>query len=268
MRRWTVGRLRHLLFTIACVVCLSACAARIPPRPAGPSTPDPTATEAFRQATKGCAGLRTLTVELRLAGRAGDERLRGTLHAGFEGPAAVRVEALAPFGQPFFILAGRDNRATLLLPRDDSVLRDAPVAQILERLTGLSLGADDLRLILTGCLSEPANPTDPRGFGDAWRAVTLGTGIVAYLKPVNRAPAVVAADHGEWRVDYSSHLNGWPRQVRIRSVAGHVDLTASLGELEINAGIDPRAFEIVIPATAAPMTLDHLRSVAPLKATR
>jgi hypothetical protein len=268
MRRLPVGRLRQLLFTIACVVCLPACAARIPPRPAGSATPDPTAIEAFRQATNACAGLRTLTVELRLSGRAGEERLRGTLHAGFEAPAALRVEALAPFGQPFFILAGRTNRATLLLPRDDSVLRDAPVAQILERLTGLSLGADDLRLILTGCLSDPANPTDGRAFNDSWRAVTLGTGIVAYLKPVNGALAVVAADHGDWRVDYASHLNGWPRQVRIRSVSGHVDLRAALGELEINAGIDAQAFAVAVPATAAAITLDHLRSVAPLKATR
>jgi hypothetical protein len=79
---------------------------------------------------------------------------------------------------------------------------------------------------------------------------------------------VVAADHGEWRVDYSSHLNGWPRQVRIRSASGQVDLTASLGELEINTAIDPQAFAIAVPATAAAITLDHLRSVAPLKATR
>ena len=268
MRRWLAGRPRGLPFTIAGVVFLTACAARIPPRPAGPATPDPTALDAFRQATKSCAGLRTLTVELRLSGRAGEERLGGTLHAGFEAPASVRVEALAPFGQPFFILAGRNNRATLLLPRDDGVLRDAAVAEILERLTGLSLGADDLRLILTGCLSDPANPVEGRAYSNAWRAVTLGSGIVAYLKPVAGTPAIVAADHGDWRVDYSSHLNGWPRHVRIRSVSGHVDLRTSLGELEVNAGIDPQAFEVAVPTNAAIITLDHLRSVAPLKVTR
>ena len=268
MRRLVARRPRGLPFTIACVVFLTACAARIPPRPAGPATPDPTVIDAFRQATKQCAGLRTLTGELRLSGRAGEEKLRGTLHAGFEAPSALRVEMLAPFGQPFFILAGRGNRATLLLPRDDRVLRDSPVAEILERLTGLALGADDLRLILTGCLSDAANPSDGRAFGDSWRAVTLGTGIVAYLKPITGVPTVVAADHGEWRVDYAAHLNGWPRQVRIRSVSGHVDLSATLGEIEINAGIDPQAFDVAIPPNAEPITLDHLKSVAPLKATR
>lgn len=250
----------------ACAVALSACAARMPARPSGPATPDPTAVEAFTQATKPCADVRTVTAELRLSGRAGQERLRGTLLTGLEAPASVRVEAVAPFGQPFFILAGRDNRATLLLPRDESVLRDAPVADVLERLTGLTLTASDLRLVLTGCLSVPANPANGRAFGKGWRAVTLASGIVAYLKNVNGSPAVVAADHGTWRVDYAAHASGWPRQVRIRSVSGDVDVTAAVGELEINTDIDPLAFEVAVPANAASITLDHLRSVMPLRA--
>ena len=252
---------------IACAIVLSACAARVPPRPSGPETPDPAAVDAFNQATKLCAGLKTLTAELRLSGRAGGERLRGTLHIGLAAPGDVRVEALAPFGQPFFILAGRDNRATLLLPRDERVLRDAPVSDVLERLTGLALTATDLRLLLTGCLSVPANPSNGRAFGSGWRAVTLASGTVAYLRTVNGAPAVVAADQGQWRVDYSMPQNGWPRRVRIRSTSGDVDMTADIGEFEMNTAIESRAFEVAIPPNAAPMTLDHLRSVVPLRAS-
>ena len=77
----------------------------------------------------------------------------------------MRFEAIAPFGQPFFILAGRDDRASLLLPRDNRILTDASVPALLERLTGLSLGASDLRLILTGCLvgTRASRPTADRG---------------------------------------------------------------------------------------------------------
>src|SRR5690606_37651943 len=107
---------RRLLAALACLA-LAGCAARLPARPGGPATPDPTAVSAFIQATAHCAGLRTVTAALRLSGRAGGERLRGTLHTGFASPASLRVEAVAPFGRPLFILAGRDNRATLLLPR-------------------------------------------------------------------------------------------------------------------------------------------------------
>ena len=259
MRVWIV---------IACAAALASCAARTPARPTGTATPDPTAVDVFKQATRQCAGLKTVTAELRLSGRAGDEKLRGTLHTGLAAPGAVRVEAVAPFGQPFFILAGRDNRATLLLPRDQSVLRDAPVPDVLERLTGLSLSATDLRLIVTGCLSDPANPTNGRSFGSDWRAVDLDSGVVAYMRTVDGTAAVVAADHGNWRVDYSMHRSGFPRQVRIRSVAGDVDMTAALEQVEINTEIDPKAFDIDAPANATPITLEHLRSVVPLRASQ
>lgn len=208
-----------------------------------------------------------MSAELRLSGRAGDEKLRGTLHTGLAAPASVRVEAVAPFGQPVFILAGRDNRATLLLPRNDQVLPNAPVAAVLERLTGLALSASDLRYILTGCLSAAATPVNGRRYERGWQAVDLDSGIVAYLRPVNGVATVVAADHGSWRVDYTLHRSGFPRQVRIRSAAGDVDMTAALEQVEINTAIDPRAFEVETPADAAPITLDHLRSVVPLRAT-
>jgi outer membrane lipoprotein-sorting protein len=258
----------RIALALAAVVALTSCAARPPARPSGAGTPDRTAIAAFTQATRHCAGLKTMTAELRLSGRAGGERLRGTLHTGLAAPAALRVEAIAPFGQPFFILAGRDNRATLLLPRDAQILKDAPVPDVLSRLTGLALSAGDLRLILTSCLSAPANPSNGRAFSRDWRAVDLDQGITAYLRDVDGAPAIVAADHGEWRVDYGKHRSGLPREVRIRSTAGDVDMRAALEQVEVNTEIDARAFEISAPPNAAPITLDHLRSVVPLRATQ
>jgi outer membrane lipoprotein-sorting protein len=262
---------------VACAAALAGCAARAPVRPTGTQTSDPTAVDAFNQATKQCASLKTVTAELRLSGRAGSERIRGTLHAGLAAPAALRFEAVAPFGPPVFILAGRGNRATLLLPRDDRVLADAAVPDVLERLTGLALAADDLRLILTGCLAEPATPAEGRAWPGGWRAVTVGAGITAYLKAIGAGPAVVAADHGAWRIDYTNHQGGWPRTVRIRSAerspgertaaasssvtpAG-IDITATIEQLEINAGIDEKAFVIDVPPGASPITLDHLRAI-------
>ena len=257
-----IGRAILLLVAAA----LSACAARAPVRPAGSPASDPTAIEAFTTATRECAGLKTLTGELRLSGRAGDERLRGTLLTGLAAPASLRFEAVAPFGAPLFILAGKDNHATLLLPRDNRVLVDASVAEILERLTGLDLGADDLRYILTGCLAERSTPTEGRAWPNGWQAVAVGEGITAYLRPIGGRPAVVAADHRGWLVDYSEHLGGWPRRVRIRTADGNrVDITAAIDQLEMNTGIEDKAFEVNVPAGATRMTLDQLRSVAPLR---
>jgi outer membrane biogenesis lipoprotein LolB len=256
----------HRWLPLVCVAALTACAARPPARPAAPGVAHPPAVDLFTAATTQCAGLTTFTAALRLSGRAGDERLRGTLLTGLAAPESLRFEAVAPFGQPFFILAGGGGRATLLLTREQMVLEVAAVPDVLGRLTGLGLDAADLRMLLTGCLALPASPRDGLMYGRDWQSVTVGAGTVAYLKTIDGRPRVVAADDGEWRVDYAQFQNAWPRQVRIRSVAGDVDMTAALEDVSINTEIDSRAFEITIPPDTAPITLDHLRSVVPLRA--
>jgi hypothetical protein len=239
-----------------------ACAARTPPRPAGLSRPDPAAVAAFEVATASCRGFRSIEGELALSGRAGGERVRGRVLAGLDSGGAVRLEAPAPFGAPFFILAGKDEQATLLLPREQRVMTDTAVAAVLERLTGLSVGADDLRLIVSGCLVDRAAPADGRQWPGGWQAVTIGPERVAYLRSVQGRPTLVAADYGPWHVDYSQHMSGFPRVVRIRS--GAVDITARVEQLQVNTQIDPRAWTVEVPSGAEPMTLDELRSIAPL----
>src|SRR5829696_10507243 len=166
-------KLAHFFVLCFLFFVLSACAPRTPPRPAGTSTPDPPAGDAFARATAACKGFRSIEGELSLSGRAAGERVRGRILTGLESGGAVRLEAVAPFGAPFFVLAGRNERATLVLPREHRVLKDTGVADVLERLTGLTLGAEDLRLVLSGCLVDGAEPSDGRQWGGGWRAVTV-----------------------------------------------------------------------------------------------
>ena len=253
------------LAALAIVLALSACAARTPPRPAGTAGPDPSAVEAFASATTACRGFRSLSGELSLSGRAAGERIRGRVIAGLEAGGSVRLEGVAPFGPPVFILAATAENATLLLPREHRVLRDTPVAAVLERLTGLALGADDLRLMVSGCLADNAAPTEGRKWPGGWQAVTLGPDRVAYLRRQQGRPVVVAADYGPWHVDYAEHLSGYPHVVRVRRTGdATTDVTARVGELEVNTTINPLAFTLEVPSDADPMTLDELRSVAPL----
>lgn len=246
-------------------VLLSACAAKLPPRPSGTSTPDPTAADAFATATASCKGFRSIEGELALSGRAGDERVRGRVLTGLEPGGAVRLEAVAPFGAPFFILAGRNERATLVLPRERRVLKDTGVRDVLERITGLALGAEDLRLIMSGCLVDNATPSDGRQWGSGWKAVTVGPDRVAYLRMQNGNPVLTAADYGAWHVDYSAHAGGFPRVVRVRRAGDTaIDITARIEQLQVNTQINPRAWNVDVPSDADPMTLDELRSIAPL----
>src|SRR5687768_15196431 len=174
----TKRALRFVICSLSFVI--SACAPKAPPRPVGTPTPDPTAAEAFATATAACKGFRSLEGELSLSGRAGGERVRGRILTGLEAGGAVRLEAVAPFGAPFFILAGRAERATLVLPRERRVLKDTAVADVLERITGLALGADDLRLIISGCLIENATFSEGRQWGSDWKAITIAPNRVGY----------------------------------------------------------------------------------------
>jgi hypothetical protein len=141
--RSAAGSLRPGLLAVAVVAAVS-CATRLPPRPAGTATPAPDAIASFDQATAHCTGLRTLTMELGLSGRAGAESLRGKVITGLQRGGAARLEGVAPFGAPMFILAARGEQATLLLPRDRRVLTSTSVSAVIEHLTGLRLSADDL----------------------------------------------------------------------------------------------------------------------------
>jgi hypothetical protein len=243
----------------------AACAARLPPRPAGDASPDPSAIQLFTTATSHCAGLQTMTAELGLSGRAGGESLRGRVHAGLQQGGAIRLEGLAPFGAPVFILAGSNEAATLLLPRDRRVMRGARVADVMERLTGLAIDGDDLRRLLSGCPGGP-EASDGRQWRSGWKAVTLPDARTAYLREHEGRWVIAAADVDAWRVDYAEHLNGYPRRVRIRTADGGVDLSARLGDLEVNVPLDAAVFSVAVPPGTESMTLDELKSVAPLKA--
>jgi len=241
----------------------------MPARPSGAATADPTAATAFTAATAACRGFRSFEGELALSGRAGDERVRGRVLAGLETGGAIRLEAPAPFGAPFFILAGRDDAATLVLPRERRVLAGADVAAVLERITGLALGADDLRWIVSGCLVEQPAPAGGRQWPGGWQAVTLGDARVAYLRTVQGRPAVVAAEYGDWHIDYADHAGGFPRRVRVRRAAdGAIDITARVEQIQVNTPINPLAWSVEVPSDADPMTLDELRSIAPLAEPR
>jgi hypothetical protein len=267
----TNNEFRSVLFVIlysSFVIATSGCAARMPPRPSGTATPDPTAADAFVSATALCDAPFRFAVEgeLSLSGRAGGERVRGRVLFGLQEPGSIRLEAPAPFGAAFFILAGRNERATLLLPRERRVLKDTPVADVLERITGLALGADDLRFIISGCLVAKATLSEGRRWGADWKAVNIAPDRVAYLRMQNGKPVLTAADYGAWHVDYAAHdASGVARNVRVRRATDNaIDITARIEQFTTGGPINSRAWSIDVPSDADPMTLDELRSIAPL----
>lgn len=213
--------------------------------------------------------MRTLTVSMSLSGRAGTTKLRGRVDAGFEAPGRVRLEGIAPFGKPVFILVADGARGTLVLPRDDRVLTDAPPDQIIDALAGVPLGGDELRTIVSGCGFAPgASPSDGRRFANGWIAGAAGDRTI-YLRSVATAWQIAAATRGPLTVTYADYASGRPTTVRIRAESNGqttADVTLRLSEIEANTTLDPRTFDIRpdLPARSVPMTLEELRRAGPL----
>jgi hypothetical protein len=238
--------------------------------PRGPGTPAADAADALKQATATCTGIRTLTAEVAASGKVSGQRFRVRLSAGVAAPASARLEAVAPFGPPMFILAAVNDEATLLLPRDDRVFQHGRSAEVLDAVAGVPLSAADLHAVLTGCAPAVAR-AEGRELGSDWRLIDDSTAGALYLhrEGVSQAWQLVSVVRRAWRVDYRDPLNGLPRAIRVTSVAGvrdpdaSFDVTLALSQVETNVPLGDDVFRVDVPRTAKPITLDELRHARP-----
>ena len=179
----------------------------------------------------------------------------------------MRLEGLAPFGRPVFILTSNAETSTLVLPRDDRVLANAAPEQIVEALAGVPLGPDTLRLIVSGCGFAVGDPKqEGRAYHDGTIAGTVEQQTV-YLRPTASAWQVAGASRGEVSVFYADYANGRPSTIRVHATPSSgpaADLTLRLSQVDVNTAIDPRAFTPAVPDKAIPLTLDELRHAGPL----
>lgn len=253
----------------------TACGARLAKLPDGPGAPAPDAAQALAEATAACRALTSISAELSVSGAANGQRLRGRVLAGLAAPSSAYLDAAAPFGASLFIYAARGASATLLLPRDRRVLEHGDPAGVLEAVTGVPLGAAELRTTLTGCVDGTGGAG--RSFGDAWRAVALPSG-EAYLRRGDGSTAwrLVAVTHGGtrpadgWRSDFAEFVDGLPRTVRLVSGDGgrRFNIRLALSQFERNPSLGDEIFDVRVPAGTTPITLDDLRRSGPLGDTR
>jgi hypothetical protein len=251
----------------AASVLASACAARRVALPTDAGSPLPDFQQIHAGVSAACVGVRTLTAELSLSGRAGDRRLRGRAIAGFERPASMRLEGVAPFGPPAFILATNGDLAVLLLPRDERVLRGERAEDVLGALTGVALAPADLQAVLTGCVVPAPQAAGGRRHANGWASIDLAGGATLYLEMRNGGWQLRAARRNSWEIEYTGWQGSFPAGVRLVSgdASVRVDLTAALSQFEANVDIDPAAFAVAVPAGVTPISLEELRDAGPLR---
>jgi outer membrane lipoprotein-sorting protein len=257
---------RQRVAFLAGLLILAGCAPKPPVLPTGAGDPFPDFASAYQLATAACGNVSTITASMALSGKAGSTKLHGRIDAGFEAPSRARLEGIPPFGKPVFVLVADETRGTLVLSREDRVLRDAPPDQIVEALAGVALGPAALRTIVSGCGFPEGAPTDGRAFAGGQASVSLPDG-TTYLRRAGDGWQVAAATHAGVTIMYADYVNGRPSTIRLRAEAqGRVaaDLTLRLSDVEVNAMLDPKVFVAELPEHPVPMTLEEVRKAGPL----
>lgn len=233
--------------------------------PSGDGTPYADFAQPLASATDWCRDIRTLTAELGLSGRVGGVKLRGRALVGVAVPDRIRLEALAPFGPPVFVLASSGGRATLLLPRDERVLRDAAPEAIVEALAGVRIDPASLRSALSGCAIEPTSGVAARSYGDGWLAIETGASSTLFLARVGTTWRVRGARTPTFTITYDELGAVQPARLTIRAagtVAAEVRLRVS--QVEIDPPLGTEAFEVDVTTEAQPITIEELRQSGPL----
>jgi hypothetical protein len=215
-------------------------------------------------------------MEIGLSGRAGEERLRGRVVAGFERPSSMRLMGVGPFGQLGFILAARAGTGTLLLPREERIIRNAAPEAILEALTGVALGPADLLAVFTGCVLPEPRATAGRIHAGGLASIDIESAdqlstprrtATIYLRRVGSQWQLRAARRERWQIEYMPPTASLPQSVTLLSTNPdvRVDLRASLSQIETNADLDPAAFRVEEPKGVTPLTIEELREAGPLR---
>ena len=255
----------------ACVWLAAGCAATRPSieLPRGDGTPYPGHADALAEAVDACRGVRTMEFLLALRGSRGETSLRGRVRGAVARPGSLRLEGLAPFGSPRFVLVAAPEAATLLLPRARQVVRDAHPREMLFALAGLPLAPDDLRAVLTGCVVPEPRSTAARAYGNDWIAVDLAGGATAYLRPVDGGLTVVAGARGPLTVAYEAHVRGLPRRVRVlvegAGASASAELTAELSQVSVNTTLHPEVFALTVGEDFQTVALEELTGGTPLR---
>ncbi|MGH9162902.1 MAG: hypothetical protein ACRD2X_23310 [Vicinamibacteraceae bacterium] len=236
--------------------------------PTDPGAPLADASTLYDQATADCREVRVMTAEIGLSGRIDGRHVRARLQVGLAEGGRARLEAVAPFGAPVFLLAATPGQATLLLPRDDQYVEDRSVATLVDALTGLPLDADDLRAILTGCVSPARRVTGGRRHDGGWFSLTLEDEAVLYGRDTGGAPRVIAGRLDEVTVEYPNTTEGVPRTVRVLADGARgprVELALDISQVVVNEELPDEAFRLELPATATPITVEELRRASLLR---
>lgn len=261
--------MRAAWWIVPVALVASGCAARVFTPPTGPSEPFVDAPAVWTQVTAACRDAQRYVAQLRVHGWAAtrDQRMASTIAAAVTSHDDLFLEMQVIMGTTVLQMAGQKGQATVLLPRDERVLR-APTRDIVAALTGLQWGGRELLDVLSGCVATPEGEVTGARIGGLLR-VDLSPSSRAWLRQRGGQWQLEAAQIGDWTVQYAFYESRWPTDVRVTSTgATPLDLRFTVSQINVNIDLPPSTFTLNVPERFISMTIDELRSIGPLRERR
>jgi hypothetical protein len=255
-------RLRAAIAAASCAVVVACGAGRaifVPP--SGPGDPAPDAAAAWAEATSDCRDLRSVVSTFRVSGRIADARVWPiTVEAAVIANQSIYLSAVAS-GKPVFMLVGTPSRATLWLRTDDRAVSADPSA-ILQALVGVSLSADDVLGVLSGCVAHAATMGRAARHGGVLSVETsAGT---AHLEQRAGRWSVRAFQSATYTAEFVPPGRALPQDAWVWSKTGAAaaSLRLAMTEREVNGPVPEQVFRVPPGAiAAAPITLEELATM-------
>ncbi|HEY7204788.1 MAG TPA: hypothetical protein VIA61_10840 [Methylomirabilota bacterium] len=231
---------------------LGGCATAAPP-PARPIADDArTALDRIEQHRRSLRDLRTLTdLTIRRSGRA--QRLTGVLLLIGE-PAALRFEALSPFGTPVLIVAGDAKSVTLWEVLDNRAYIAPASPDANRRWLGLAMSVEDLVALLGGRVRPMAEPTSVEllAADDVGPSLQLagasGEQRIWFDPDTGQARKVEWTGKNPARVVFTpSPADGPPAGLKLDTPDGKLEVTARYRDPRMNTSLDPALLTVTVP---------------------
>lgn len=186
----------------------------------------------------------------------GGERQRLTGALLVQGPDSLRLEALSPFGQPYYLVVVHAGQLTAYDAAKNEALVGPATAETIARVLGLPLEAGDLVAVLAGRVLQPkdlrvADLLPPDGTGPSLNLIggvqrqrvwmDLQTGDVRRLEIGDGRVAVTIT----FRRD-----GGVPAGFDFSAAGEYVTGSVTYRNVVLGAGIDPERFTLALPKGA------------------
>ena len=240
---------RRLGLVVASLFFLGGCRPRAPEAPRVPV--DPSEIESLlRQLDRESEAIRRYQGFVRIRGKGPDGSFHARLVVIFERPDDLRIELLGPFGSTRWSAVASEKGIRVLFPGSKEYVEEPDTADIVGRLLGIPLDAEEVMALLSGVGTPP--DVEVRA---GYRQGPTTIGVLAEGERIELAEdgQVSSVQARTYRVSYPTSWKKRRRQIpdRLLLSTESIRVTLTAEDVDVNASLDPEAFELEIPDGAA-----------------